>query len=42
MNTAVLGELVLIVVFVVLLAGGRGKREKGWKLAAGLVMLVGE
>lgn len=34
-------ELTAIVSFIVVLAGGKQKREHGWKLVSGLMLLVG-
>ena len=40
MNFAVMVELACVVAYVVILAGGRGVRESGWKILAGLLSLV--
>lgn len=34
-------EMAIIVCFIVVLAGGKQKREHGWKLVAGLMLAVG-
>lgn len=41
MNFAAVFELVTIVTFVVILAGGKQKRERGWKLLAVMLVVVG-
>jgi hypothetical protein len=41
MNAAAVVELVAIVTYIVILAGGRQKRERGWKLMAALLVVIG-
>jgi hypothetical protein len=41
MNFAAVFELAIIVAFVVILAGGKQKRERGWKLLATMLVVVG-
>ncbi len=40
MSLAVLFELVTLVAFVVVIVGGKQKRESGWKVLAFLLVLV--
>lgn len=41
MNFAAVFELVTIVAFIVVLAGGKQKRERGWKLLAAMLLITG-
>jgi len=41
MNFAAVLEVVTLVAFLVIIAGGRQKRENGWKVLVGLLALVG-
>jgi len=41
MNFAALLELATLVAFLVIIAGGRQKREGGWRIVVGLMALVG-
>lgn len=41
MNFAAVLELVTIVAYIVILAGGKQKRQNGWKLLAALLVLTG-
>lgn len=40
MNFSVVLELATLVAFAVVLLGGRGNREGGWKMCAGLLAVV--
>lgn len=40
LNFSVMVELACVVAYVVILLGGRGIRESGWKILAGLLSLV--
>lgn len=41
MNFAALLECVALVAFLVIMGGGRQKREQGWKVLVGLLVLIG-
>jgi len=41
MSFAAVLECVTVVAYVVVIAGGKQKRENGWKVLAGLLVLVG-
>jgi len=41
MNVAVVMELVTLIAFVVILAGGKQKRERGWGVLGSLLAFVG-
>lgn len=40
MNFSVVLELAVVVAYVTVLVGGRGAREAGWKMIAGLLSAV--
>lgn len=41
MSFAVVIEGMTLIVYIVTLAGGKQKREQGWKVLSGLLVLVG-
>ncbi len=41
MNFAAVLELVTIVTYIVILAGGKQKRQSGWKVLAALLVVTG-
>ena len=41
MSFAVVMEGMTLVAYIVLIAGGKQKREQGWKIICGLLFLVG-
>lgn len=41
MSFAVVMEGVTLIAFLVVIAGGRQKREQGWKVLTGLLLLAG-
>ena len=41
MSFAVVGEGVTLIAYIVILWGGKQKREAGWKVLSGMLFLVG-
>ena len=41
MSFAVVGEGVALIAYIVILGGGKQKRESGWKILCGILFLVG-
>ena len=41
LNFSLMAELACIVAYIVILFGGRGVRESGWKILSGLLFVVG-